>query len=307
MTNFGADILFPVLVRDADALGIYKALGVPASVVTMLKGPRTDIIRAINLNRPIPIADGFTGDVITLDAAIDSSFPNGRRLGGGSAQNRNQVNVNSVLISLIVAGIADVSPRVRFRNSAVICLWKTNSLQHCCCSNYTRFQQFVAAGCLLSFTLTHNQISVCVQNRWPYASRYGACLRFAHAGRSPSGCRRSFQELLCQRSETLLIEAKTLEKDLNDRKWITQNVSYATVIGVRWCVLTNGDEYRIYNSHAAVDVDQKPVIGAPAGKGYPPTNGWTFWMYTDDADSKLRPVDFLRQTHLAGLPLRQDK
>src|SRR5204863_6671425 len=75
-----------------------------ANVVTMLKGPRTDIIRAINLNRPIPIADGYTGDVITLDAAINSSFPNGRRLGGGAQPNMNQVNVNSVLISLIVAG-----------------------------------------------------------------------------------------------------------------------------------------------------------------------------------------------------------
>ena len=104
VSNFGADILYPVLVRDADALGIYAALGVPAPVVTTLKGPRVDIIKAINLNRPIPIADGFTGDVITIDAAIDSSFPNGRRLGGGTAPNRNQVNVNSVLISLIVAG-----------------------------------------------------------------------------------------------------------------------------------------------------------------------------------------------------------
>jgi hypothetical protein len=104
VTNFGADILFPVLVRDAEALGIYKALGLPPATVTALKGPRTDIVNAINLGRPIPIADGFTGDVITLDAAIDSSFPNGRRLGGGSAPNRNQVNVNSVLISLIVAG-----------------------------------------------------------------------------------------------------------------------------------------------------------------------------------------------------------
>jgi hypothetical protein len=104
VTNFGADILYPVLVRDAEALGIYKALGVPDSAVATLKGPRVDIIKAINLNRPIPIADGFTGDVITLDAAIDSKFPNGRRLGGGTAPNRNQVNVNSVLISLIVAG-----------------------------------------------------------------------------------------------------------------------------------------------------------------------------------------------------------
>jgi hypothetical protein len=104
VTNFGADVLFPVLVRDADALGIYKALSVPDATVAKLKGPRLDIINAINLGRPIPVADGFTGDVITLDAAIDSRFPNGRRLGGGTAPNRNQVNVNSVLISLIVAG-----------------------------------------------------------------------------------------------------------------------------------------------------------------------------------------------------------
>ena len=104
VSNFGADVLYPVLVRDAEALGIYKALGVPAASVTALKGPRVDIINAINLGRPIPIADGSTGDVITLDAAIDSSFPNGRRLGGGTAPNRHQVNVNSVLLSLICAG-----------------------------------------------------------------------------------------------------------------------------------------------------------------------------------------------------------
>lgn len=104
VSNFGADVLYPVLVRDAEALGIYAALGVPPATVATLKGPRLDIINAINLGRPIPVADGSTGDVITLDAAIDSSFPNGRRLGGGTAPNRNQVNVNSVLISLIVAG-----------------------------------------------------------------------------------------------------------------------------------------------------------------------------------------------------------
>jgi hypothetical protein len=105
VTNFGADILYPVLVRDAEALGIYRALNVPQTVVdTVLKGPRFDIINAINLGRPIPVMDGFTGDVITLDAAVDSSFPNGRRLGGGTTLNRHQVNVNSVLISLIVAG-----------------------------------------------------------------------------------------------------------------------------------------------------------------------------------------------------------
>jgi Domain of unknown function (DUF4331) len=104
VSNFGAYILYPVLVRDLDALGLYKALGLPDSAVQGLKGPRLDIVKAINLGRPIPVADGSTGDVITLDAAIDSAFPNGRRLGGGSAPNRHQVNVNSVLISLIAAG-----------------------------------------------------------------------------------------------------------------------------------------------------------------------------------------------------------
>jgi hypothetical protein len=101
VTNFGADILFPVLVRDAEALGIYAALGIDP---TPLKGPRTDIINAINLGRPIPVADGFTGDVITLDAAIDSGFPNGRRLDGGAAPNKEHADVSDILISLIVAG-----------------------------------------------------------------------------------------------------------------------------------------------------------------------------------------------------------
>ena len=80
------------------------SFGVPDSAVETLKGPRLDIVKAINLGRPIPVADGSTGDVITLDAAVDSSFPNGRRLGGGTAPNRHQVNVNTVLISLIAAG-----------------------------------------------------------------------------------------------------------------------------------------------------------------------------------------------------------
>ena len=47
----------------------------PTATVATLKGPRLDIINAINLGRPIPVADGSTGDVITLDAAIDSQLP----------------------------------------------------------------------------------------------------------------------------------------------------------------------------------------------------------------------------------------
>ena len=103
VTRFGADILFPVLVRDAEALGIYAALGIDPDAAG-LKGPRVDIINTINLGRPIPIEDGSTGDVITLDAATDSAFPNGRSLQGGANNDRESVDVSDVLISLIVAG-----------------------------------------------------------------------------------------------------------------------------------------------------------------------------------------------------------
>jgi hypothetical protein len=81
--------------------------------------------------------------------------------------------------------------------------------------------------------------------------------------------------LFLSRTECLFIEAKSLEKDLNDRKWISQNLSYATVVGVRWCALTNGDEYRIYNSHAAVDVEQKLFRSVRVSDTEVDPKGWT--------------------------------
>jgi len=63
--------------------------------------------------------------------------------------------------------------------------------------------------------------------------------------------------LFILRSPRLFVEAKALEKDLSDRKWVAQTLSYATVVGVEWCVLTNGEEYQIYNSHAPVEVEEK--------------------------------------------------
>ena len=63
--------------------------------------------------------------------------------------------------------------------------------------------------------------------------------------------------LFILRSPRLFVEAKDLGADLADRKWISQVLGYATVTGVEWCALTNGDEYRLYNAHAAVDVEHK--------------------------------------------------
>ena len=59
------------------------------------------------------------------------------------------------------------------------------------------------------------------------------------------------------RTPRLFLEAKGLGQDLSDRKWVAQVLGYATVAGVVWCVLTDGDEWRFYNSTAAVDAEEK--------------------------------------------------
>jgi hypothetical protein len=54
----------------------------------------------------------------------------------------------------------------------------------------------------------------------------------------------------------LFVEAKALSENLD--KWANQVMGYAGVAGiVEWIVLTNGNEYRIYNAHAPVPVNQK--------------------------------------------------
>lgn len=63
--------------------------------------------------------------------------------------------------------------------------------------------------------------------------------------------------LLMLRTPRLLVEAKALRENLNDHKWVNQIMGYASVAGVEWVVLTNGEEYRIYNTHAPVVVEEK--------------------------------------------------
>jgi hypothetical protein len=102
--NFGAYFLNPVGVRDAQAVGIYQALNVPASVVTSLESNRLDIIDAINLSASghnIPLS--ATGDVLRVDMGLDSQFPNGRMIGGGNSPNADQVDVTDALLTLILS------------------------------------------------------------------------------------------------------------------------------------------------------------------------------------------------------------
>jgi len=63
--------------------------------------------------------------------------------------------------------------------------------------------------------------------------------------------------LLLSRDPALFVEAKGLGENLADRRWANQVVSYASVAGVGWVVLTDGDEYRVYNAHAPVPIEDK--------------------------------------------------
>jgi hypothetical protein len=107
--NFGTYILNPILVRDVEALGIYKALGV-TTVPDTLKSNRVDLLKIVDLDdipspgaHHVPITPGTVGDVLRVDMAIDSSFPNGRPIIGGIDLNHEQADVSDVLLTLILS------------------------------------------------------------------------------------------------------------------------------------------------------------------------------------------------------------
>jgi hypothetical protein len=104
VAKFGAYFLNPVIVRDAEAVGIYSALGVPQSTVDSLKSNRTDILDAINLKAlgfSIPLSS--TGDVLRVATNLDSKFPNGRSIPGAAA-NQEQVDVTDAVLTLLLSG-----------------------------------------------------------------------------------------------------------------------------------------------------------------------------------------------------------
>jgi hypothetical protein len=106
--NFGAYFLNPILVRDVEAIGGYAQLGV-ATVPDTLKYGRVDILQVINLNdipttgaHNVEIANGRTGDVLRVDVAIPSGFPNGRPLSGPAVASGKEEDVTDVELSLIL-------------------------------------------------------------------------------------------------------------------------------------------------------------------------------------------------------------
>lgn len=136
--NFGNYFLYPVLVRDLELLGTYAALGVDQATIDQLKGPRTDILETVSLNNfphpgahNVPLKPGFVGDVLRLDVALDSQFPNGRRIDGGATPDREHVDVSDVLLTVIIsAGAIPISDGVQYNDKDYLTEFPFLALPH---------------------------------------------------------------------------------------------------------------------------------------------------------------------------------
>jgi hypothetical protein len=111
VNNFGAYFLNPILVRDVEAIGGYAQLGVDP-VPDSLKYGRVDILNVINLKdipsagaHDVAIKNGATGDVLRVDVAVPSSFPNGRPLSGEAVSSGKEEDVTDIELSLILTGL----------------------------------------------------------------------------------------------------------------------------------------------------------------------------------------------------------
>jgi hypothetical protein len=103
VANFGPYLLNPVIVPDAEAVGIYAALGV--TVTDALRHNRTDILDVISLKATHPNVTAI-GDVLRLDMNVPTRFPNGRSIPGGAVNTAEQVDVTDVELTLLLGGPA---------------------------------------------------------------------------------------------------------------------------------------------------------------------------------------------------------
>ena len=114
VANFGAYFLNPVIVRDAEAVGIYTALGQDPR---QFRSGRQDILDVISLK---DANHTFTnvGDVLRVDVAVDSQFPNGRVIYGGT---NVEDDVTDILLSVLLAkGLLTVSDNVDFNDKTFL-------------------------------------------------------------------------------------------------------------------------------------------------------------------------------------------
>ena len=101
----------------------------------------------------------------------------------------------------------------------------------------------------------------------------------------------------------LFVEAKRLGGTLQDRRWVAQVLGYATVAGVKWCVLTDGDEYRLYSAAAALDAEAKLFQTFRLTTGDPQELAKLLWMISRSSLEENR-LDHLWSRHFVEREVR---
>jgi len=107
---------------------------------------------------------------------------------------------------------------------------------------------------------------------------------------------------LIGRTPRLFVEAKALGHELTDWKWAKQIMGYAGVAGVPWVVLTNGDQYRIYNAHATVPVEKKLFRAFDISGGEPVAEETLALLSREELEGKR--IDDLWQAHFVDQRVR---
>ncbi|MGY1636030.1 hypothetical protein ACI78V_05180 [Geodermatophilus sp. SYSU D00742] len=85
--------------------------------------------------------------------------------------------------------------------------------------------------------------------------------------------------LLVDGRPQLFVEAKGYGENLDDPKWSRQVVAYATAAGIEWVVLTDGAQWRLFNAHAPVPIEDKELRRA---------------SLVEDVDDAVELLTFLR-------------
>jgi len=104
------------------------------------------------------------------------------------------------------------------------------------------------------------------------------------------------------REPRLFVEAKALGQNLSDRKWANQIMGYATVAGVEWVVITNGDEYRIYNALAPVPIEEKLFRKVCLSNNDSPTEETLSLLSKEQMSEKI--IEILWKAHFVDRQIR---
>lgn len=82
--------------------------------------------------------------------------------------------------------------------------------------------------------------------------------------------------LMSASKPVLFLEAKALDKDIREHRFIHQTLSYATVAGVDWAIITNGEQWDLYSAFARVDADNKRFFSTTVDR--PDFTDWMGWI-----------------------------